>query len=101
MSHLLAPGVRKLTLPRRLAGLNWPLGTAIMGGLHEKALIPVVLFVKTKARGTRVPHPRHAVGLGPSLSGNAHLMVNDLLGRIVQPLGPMAQVQSPGWSLNP
>ena len=33
-----------------------------------------------------------------SISGTAHLMVNGFLGRIVQPLGVLAQVQSPDWT---
>ena len=33
-----------------------------------------------------------------SISGTAHLMVSGFLGRIVQPLGVLAQVQSPDWT---
>lgn len=40
----------------------------------------------------------HWITYTHSISGTAHLMVNGFLGRIVQPLGALAQVQSPDWT---
>ncbi|MDR3684301.1 MAG: hypothetical protein P4L11_11290, partial [Geothrix sp.] len=33
-----------------------------------------------------------------SMAGTSRLMVSDLLGRLVRPLGLMAQVQAPDWT---
>ncbi|MBK7292869.1 MAG: PD40 domain-containing protein [Holophagaceae bacterium] len=40
----------------------------------------------------------HWITYTHSISGTAHLMVNGFLGHMVQPLGALAQVQSPDWT---